>query len=79
MVYGIRNQGLSGMGARLSNDRGDTWGPPRLLARWEGAADVGYPSSVQTADGTIVTAYYCDRIEAHQRYHMGVVRWRAED
>ena len=24
-------------------------------------------------------AYYCNRIEAHQRYHMGVVRWRAEE
>ena len=60
-------------------NREDSWGSPILLARLEGAVDVGYPSSVQTADGTIVTAYYCDRIEAHQRYHMGVVRWRAEE
>ena len=79
IVYGIRNQGLRGVGACLSEDRGGSWGSPILLARLEGAGDVGYPSSVQTADGTIVTAYYCDRIEAHQRYHMGVVRWRAED
>jgi hypothetical protein len=41
-----------------------------------GGTDGGYPSSVQLKDGTIVTAYYCQRIPMHQRYHMGVVRWR---
>jgi hypothetical protein len=38
----------------------------------------GYPSSVQVDDGTIVTAYYCNGIPFHQRYHMGVLRWNAE-
>jgi hypothetical protein len=45
----------------------------------EDAADVGYPASVQVQDGTIVTAYYCDRIPAHQRYHMGIARWRIDE
>lgn len=40
------------------------------------AQDVGYPSSVEMADGTLVTAYYCNGVSANQRYHMGVVRWR---
>ena len=40
--------------------------------------DGSYPSSVQLADGTIVTAYYCQRIATHQRYHMGVVFWENE-
>jgi hypothetical protein len=31
---------------------------------------------VLAADGTFVTAYYARGIPAHQRYHMGVVRWR---
>ncbi len=41
--------------------------------------DVGYPSSVQIEDGTIVTAYYCGGIDEHMRYHMGVVRWKLEE
>jgi hypothetical protein len=41
--------------------------------------DGGYPSTVLLADGTFVTAYYCRGIPAHQRYHMGVVRWRLKE
>jgi hypothetical protein len=39
--------------------------------------DGGYPSSAQLADGMIVTAFYAASIPSHQRYHMGVVRWRS--
>lgn len=78
LVYGIRNEGLRGVGARLSGDGGETWGTPRVLVDLEGAGDVGYPSSARTADGTIVTAYYCSGVPSHQRYHMGVARWRAD-
>jgi hypothetical protein len=79
LVYGLRNRGLRGVGARWSQDEGRTWEDPVVLVDLQDAADVGYPSSVQVADGTIVTAYYCDRIPAHQRYHMGVVLWQAGD
>ena len=78
-VYGIRNQGLYGIGARVSADDGQTWDAPRVLAQWEDATDGGYPASVQAPDGTIVTAYYANRIPYHQRYHMGIVRWQVED
>ena len=78
LVYGIRNRGLYGVGARLSEDEGQTWGDPMLLVDLEDATDGGYPSSVQLRDGTIVTAYYCNRIRAHRRYHMGVLLWKVE-
>lgn len=78
LTYGIRNRGLYGIGARLSADQGQSWGPPIVLVDLEEATDGGYPTSVQVADGTIVTAYYANRVPAHQRYHMGVVRWQAE-
>ena len=81
LVYGIRNPGVyAGVGARLSDD-GERWGTPCVvLAPAPGdSPDGGYPSSVQVADGTIVTAYYAERAPAHCRYHMGVVRWRMED
>ena len=79
LVYGMRNQGLYGIGARLSPDDGATWGPPRLLVGLDDATDGGYPSSVQMPDGTIVTAYYANRIACHRRYHMGVLRWSPEE
>ena len=78
LTYGLRNPDLHGVGYRLSGDAGKTWGQPRILVDLECPADCGYPSSVQNADGTIVTAYYASRTPAHTRYHMGVVRWRAE-
>jgi hypothetical protein len=78
LTYGIRNKGLYGIGARISPDYGGTWLPPQLLVDLPGATDGGYPSSVQAEDGTVVTAYYCNRILSHQRYHMGVVRWRVD-
>ena len=79
LVYGLRNRGLYGVAARLSVDEGQSWGPPIFLVDLEAATDVGYPASVQSEDATIITAYYCNGIPAHQRYHMGIVRWRTED
>jgi hypothetical protein len=74
LTYGNRHEGAKGIGALFSDDGGETWGRPRFLVNLEGAADLGYPSSVQEDDGTIVTAYYCSGVPAHKRYHMGVVR-----
>ncbi|MBS3763268.1 MAG: exo-alpha-sialidase [Planctomycetes bacterium] len=93
LTFGIRNEGLYGVGARFSDDMGQTWSRPRVLVNltrkrekqtesdgpwYERRQDVGYPSSVQLEDGTLVTAYYCNGIDTHQRYHMGVVRWLLE-
>ena len=77
--YGIRNKGFYGVGVRLSSDGGRTWEPPQLLVDFQTATDGGYPSSVEASDRTIVTAYYCNGIPAHQRYHMGVVRWKPDE
>ena len=84
LTYGVRLRGMLGVFARISRDEGETWGSARVLFRTTarrantrpGGVDGGYPSSVQLENGTIVTAYYCQRIPMHQRYHMGVVRWR---
>ena len=78
LVYGLRNLGLYGVAARLSSDEGQSWGPPIFLVDLEDATDVGYPASVQSPDGRIITAYYCNGIPTHRRYHMGVARWLAE-
>lgn len=95
LTYGIRNKGLYGVACRQSADGGRSWDRPQLLADltggrigsragedgawYEKRQDVGYPASAQLSDGAVVTAYYCNGIDHHQRYHMGVVRWMPED
>ena len=84
-----RIPGLFGVVLRLSKDAGRTWSYPVVLISMPGRdwhkTDCGYPSSVQLEDGTIVTAYYfgpkrpewaAHGLPWHQRYHMGVARWR---
>jgi hypothetical protein len=74
LSYGNRIKDQFGVLARLSSDEGKTWsGPIRLAHTLDG--DCGYPSSVQRADGKIVTAYYAHRSNELDHYHMGVVIW----
>lgn len=75
LSYGIREKGHHGIGVRVSSDGGETWGPPHTIVELEGTSDGGYPSTVQLANGRLVTAYYSNGITQHNRYHMGVVRW----
>lgn len=84
-----RIPGLFGVVYRISEDRGETWSAARPLITipamdWR-KTDCGYPSSVQLADGTVVTAFYfgpkapeyaAETTPWHQRYHMGIARWR---
>ncbi|MBT5606580.1 MAG: exo-alpha-sialidase [Lentisphaerae bacterium] len=75
LTYGIRHSGFYGVGARIGDPDGTTWYTPIVLVNLDDTHDGGYPSSVQSPDGTVVTAYYSRGVQAHTRYHMGVVRW----
>ena len=72
LSYGNR-QDPKGVDVRVSRDEGETWSRPFRVVDFIG--DGGYPSSAQLADGRILTAYYARRVQAHDRYHMGVVVW----
>jgi photosystem II stability/assembly factor-like uncharacterized protein len=72
LSYGNRER-PRGVDVRFSDDEGTNWSNPIRVVDFE--SDGGYPSSVQLADGQIVTAYYARRIAGHDRYHMGVVIW----
>ena len=76
LSYGNRVKDRYGVLAKLSDDEGRTWGPPIRIAHTL-ESDCGYPSSVQRADGKIITAYYAKRVENHERYQMGVAIWDA--
>jgi len=48
-----------------------------ILERYVAIDDkCAWPNLTLMPDGSI-TAYYCERVPMHQRYHMGVVLWRA--
>ncbi|MDQ3624936.1 MAG: glycoside hydrolase [Verrucomicrobiota bacterium] len=78
LSYGTRVKDQYGVLAKLSSDEGRTWSEPQRLARTLDK-DCGYPSSIQRADGKIVTAYYAKAVENHERYHMGVAIWEAAE
>lgn len=78
LTYSSRCIGMFGIHARLSRDDGATWSSPTVIIHYEDY-DGGYPSSVQRADGAIVTAYYHKHRPHHQRYHMAVMIWRLEE
>jgi len=82
--YGDRasEPGGKGIEAIISADRGESWSKPIRLIDWNGR-DGGYPSSVQRADGRIVTAYYCSGLpgqppDSLEGYHMEVIVWDAD-
>lgn len=75
-TYGYRRPPF-GVRACLSEDNGRTWDiGHEIILRDDGTSrDVGYPTSVQLPDGTILTAYYIhgeDRVR-----HIAVTRWQA--
>jgi sialidase-1 len=57
MTYGHRRAPL-GNQARVSSDHGRTWSQPILVSSDGVSGDLGYPSTVQLDDGTLVTVWY---------------------
>lgn len=75
LTYGVRVARQHGVRAKFSSDNGQTWSQPIRLAV-SSSWDCGYPSSVQLANGDIVTAYYSKKSDQHDGYHMGVAVWK---
>jgi hypothetical protein len=57
MSYGHRRAPL-GNQARVSEDHGRTWSEPVLLSTDGHSGDLGYPSTVQLTDGSLLTVWY---------------------
>ena len=67
MVYGWRREPY-GIRARISSDEGQTWSAESVL-RDDGLSwDLGYPRTVQRADGKLVTVYYFNDASQVERY-----------
>jgi len=67
LTYGYRAKPF-GIRARLSSDRGKTWGLEITLRTDGGGRDLGYPRSMQRSDGQIVTVYYFHDEPKTERY-----------
>ncbi len=57
MTYGHRRAPL-GNQARLSTDSGSTWSEPMIISGDGASGDLGYPSTVELQDGTLLTVWY---------------------
>ncbi|MEJ6723505.1 MAG: sialidase family protein [Akkermansiaceae bacterium] len=57
MTYGYRRK-PHGNQARISDDHGSTWSGPITISDDGVSSDLGYPSTVQLADGTLLTIWY---------------------
>ncbi|MCC6507577.1 MAG: exo-alpha-sialidase [Pirellulaceae bacterium] len=74
MSYGHRRKPF-GIQARLSSDHGQSWGEPLMISTDGITGDLGYPSTVQCDDGTLVTVWY-EVLPGSPLAQLRQARWR---
>lgn len=57
MTYGHRRDPIGNL-ARVSDDGGRTWSNPLTISDDASSTDLGYPSTVQLSDGSLLTVWY---------------------
>lgn len=57
MSYGHRRNPI-GNQARISRDHGKTWSAPLIISGDAASGDLGYPSTAELADGSLLTVWY---------------------
>ena len=73
MTYGHRRKPL-GNQARVSEDGGRTWSTPIVVSGDGTSGDLGYPSTVQLADGSLLSVWY-ESIAGAARAVLRQARW----
>jgi len=76
MTYGHRRNPL-GNQARLSSDHGRSWSEPLIISGDGISGDLGYPSTVQLDDGSLLSVWY-ERIKASPHAVLRQARWSIE-
>jgi len=74
MSYGHRRKPL-GNQARVSTDHGRTWSEPLMISTDAANGDLGYPSTVELADGSLVTVWY-ERMAASTMAVLRQAHWK---
>ena len=73
MSYGYRRKPF-GNQARISTDHGNTWGEPVTISGDGANGDLGYPSTVELQDGTLLTAWY-EQMSSRQHAVLRLAKW----
>ena len=73
MSYGHRRAPL-GNQARLSEDHGRTWSEPLIISGDGTSGDLGYPSTVELDDNSLLTVWY-EKTKASERAVLRQARW----
>ncbi len=74
LTYGYRAEPFH-MGAKLSSDGGRTWSDEIVIRANGSTRDMGYPRSVQRADGKVVTTYYFADTETGPERYIEATIW----
>lgn len=73
MTYGHRRDPL-GNQARVSEDGGRSWSEPIVLYGDGASGDLGYPSTVQLGDGSLLTVWY-EKLSGSPKAQLRQMRW----
>lgn len=76
MTYGHRRPPF-GNQARVSEDNGETWSDPIIISGDGAGGDLGYPSTVQLKDSSLVTVWY-EKLADAPRAVLRQARWELE-
>ena len=75
MTYGHRKAPL-GNEVRISEDHGVTWSEPATLSGDGVTGDLGYPSTVELADSTLLTVWYENKVNGATKAVLRQAKWR---
>jgi sialidase-1 len=73
MTYGYRREPF-GNQARVSDDAGRTWSDPITISGDGAGGDLGYPSTVQLPDGSLITVWY-EKLKESQHAVLRQAKW----
>jgi hypothetical protein len=76
MTYGHRRDPF-GNQARVSSDHGRTWSQPLTISGDGTSGDLGYPTTAELDDGSLLTAWY-ERMKDSPRAVLRQARWTIE-
>jgi len=77
MTYGHRRAPL-GNQARASEDEGHTWSAPLVISGDGTFADLGYPSTVELAESTLLIVWY-ELLKHSPKDVLRQARWKLKD
>ncbi len=76
MTYGHRRKPF-GNQTRLSTDNGQTWGEAMIISGDGIGGDLGYPSTVELGDGTLLTVWY-EKMKEQPHAVLRQATWKVE-